>query len=112
MTIHDLAKIGQLILDDGCYDDRQIVPASWLQISTTSKTSNDFCRYGYFWWLSPENDQQQWVQGFGNGGQRLAINHELNTVVVIFAGNYNKPDFWELPNKLLEQFVTPAILQK
>jgi CubicO group peptidase (beta-lactamase class C family) len=33
LKIHDLARIGQLILDDGLHDDKQIVPAEWLASS-------------------------------------------------------------------------------
>ena len=105
----DLAKIGQLIVQNGVYDGRQVVPADWLERSFTPRAETGRgLRYGYFWWLAPEGDPPAWVAGFGNGGQRLGVAPETGLVVVVFAGNYNQPDAWQLPVKILEDFVLPA----
>ncbi len=99
MRPRDLAKIGQLVLDRGTWGDSQLVPSEWLDQSFTPRArAGDVREYGYHWWLGKSrNNDQPWISAFGNGGQRLFIvpSHEL--VIVITAGNYNKPGNWKLP---------------
>ncbi len=109
LNVHDLAKIGQVVVNGGAMDGRQIIPASWLEDSLTPWADTGELRYGYFWWLSPEGDPPIWVAGFGNGGQRLWINRNLGLVAVVFAGNYNKADAWKLPVEIIIDFVLPAL---
>jgi CubicO group peptidase (beta-lactamase class C family) len=51
-----LAKLGQLVLDDGVWQGQQIVSAGWIK-EMTSRHNPDgmwfgFARgYGYLWWL-------------------------------------------------------------
>jgi CubicO group peptidase (beta-lactamase class C family) len=106
----DLAKIGQLVLDRGRWNGRQIVPAEWLEESFKPRASvEDGLQYGYQWWLgqSPE----PWIAGFGNGGQRLSIVPGRDLVVVIMAGNYNAPDSWKLPAAIMSEILMPALRQ-
>ncbi len=112
LNAHDLARIGQMILENGQYDGKQIVPAEWLSASFwPSSDLRDGLRYGYFWWLAPTGSPPNWVAGFGNGGQRLTINKRAGVVLVVFAGNYNQADAWHLPVKLTTEFVIPALEQ-
>ena len=108
----DLARIGQLVLDGGRHDGRQIVPAEWLSEAFTPRTSLDELRYGYQWWLSAGGTPPDWVAGFGNGGQRLTVQESIGLVVVVYAGNYNKPDAWKIPVKVIMDFVAPAVRKR
>lgn len=115
LNIHDLAKIGQLVLQNGKFGDRQIMPASWLQESFTARSNlQTGLRYGYFWWLAPASwgDPPSWVAGFGNGGQRLTIQPTQDLIIAIFAGNYNQKNGWKLPVKIIEEFMVPALKRK
>jgi CubicO group peptidase (beta-lactamase class C family) len=107
----DLAKIGQLVLDGGRWEGRQIVPADWLERSfRTQAKIDDTLDYGYQWWLGPQPaDGQRWVAGFGNGGQRLSVMRRLDLVMVVMAGNYNQPDAWKLPVAIMTEIVIPAV---
>lgn len=109
MRARDLAKIGQLIVDRGRANGRQVVPSAWLDEALAPWADTGELRYGYFWWLSPDGDPPVWVAGFGNGGQRLSLNPGLGVVAVVFAGNYNEPDAWTLPVKIVTEFVAPAL---
>lgn len=57
----DLAKLGQLVLDRGMWDGRQVVSADWVARSTAPQieigeedpVTSGFA-YGYYWWIVPE----------------------------------------------------------
>lgn len=109
LNIHDLAKIGRMILNDGQWEGAQIVPAEWLKASFTPYSNlHSGLRYGYFWWLAPQGDPPVSVAGFGNGGQRLSISKANDMIVAVFAGNYNDPEAWRIPVKILIDFAIPA----
>lgn len=109
----DLAKIGQLVLNQGRWGERELVPARWLHESTKPHAQpEEFLYYGYQWWLGDSSfgdTYTPWVAGCGCGGQRLYILPELALVVVVTAGNYNDPEAWRVPTGVLDQFVLPAI---
>ena len=109
LRARDLAKIGQLLAQKGIYDGNQVVPEDWLTSSFTPRASLGGIRYGYLWWLANWGDPPAWVAGFGNGGQRLTVQPEIDLVIVVFAGNYNEPEAWRLPVRIIENFVIPAV---
>ena len=88
----DMAKIGQLILAGGRWNDRQIVSKAWIETSTTPKLkATDDQLYGYLWWLgrSRLNGREvHWVGALGRGGQSIRIVLELDLVVIVTAGYY------------------------
>ncbi|MEM7524707.1 MAG: serine hydrolase [Pseudomonadota bacterium] len=109
LSIRDLAKIGQMVADDGRVDDAQVVPAAWIDEASAPRADlASGLRYGYFWWLAPVGDPPNWIAGFGNGGQRLSVNRERDIVVVVFAGNYNDQEAWRIPVTVISDFFTPA----
>lgn len=112
LNIHDLARIGQMIVDGGKAGDVQVVPSEWLAASMAPHTSTGELRYGYFWWMPPGDGAPPWIAGFGNGGQRISINRALELVLVVFAGNYNQPDAWKIPVKVSVEFLSPALQEK
>ncbi len=88
----DMAKIGQLVLAGGRWNDRQIVSRAWIETSTAPKLKGtDDMLYGYLWWLgrSRFNGREiQWAGALGRGGQSIRIVPELDLVVVVTAGYY------------------------
>ena len=111
LSIRDLARIGQMVLDGGRVGDLQVVPRDWLEASfqPRAQVETDGLQYGLHWWLAPKGNPYGWVAGFGNGGQRLTINPTIGLVVAVFAGNYNQPDAWRLPMKVVTDFLVPAL---
>lgn len=89
----DLAQIGQLLLQRGQWQGRQIVPAAWIDESLLARVdTGDGLRYGYQWWsgmVEAAGGSHRWHAGFGNGGQRLYVVPALELVVVITAGGYD-----------------------
>ena len=107
----DLAKMGQLILNKGVWNEQQVVSSEWLDASFQPHAqTTDELQYGYQWWLGSMRDSgEPWISGFGNGSQRLVVIPSLELVVVITAGNYNQAQQWKLPVKLMTEFILPAI---
>ena len=77
----DLARIGQMVLNGGRWEGRQIVSEDWLAQSFETRVNVDVgIDYGYQWWLSPEHAEgPPMIAGMGNGGQRLFIVPEHST---------------------------------
>lgn len=96
----DMAKIGQLVLQNGRWADNQVVDEAWIRESTSFKVQvrgDGRCgrQYGYFWWLGAfceDATSVPFVLGDGNGGQRIFIVPDLDLVVVTTAGLYNGDD--------------------
>lgn len=110
MRAPDLAKIGQLIVDGGMYKGNQIVSEKTLADMLKPRTQvNESIQYGHFWYLLGPVEKPVLAAAFGNGGQRLSVNADKSLVTVIFAGNYNQPDDWKLPVKVIEDYIVPEL---
>ncbi len=48
-TVREFAKFGYLYLNEGNWDGEQVVPAQWVEDSTSPAVAH----YGYQWWLLP-----------------------------------------------------------
>jgi CubicO group peptidase (beta-lactamase class C family) len=88
----DMAKIGQLVLSGGRWNERQIVSKAWIEASTAFKLkATDGLSYGYLWWLGRTKINERevdWIGALGRGGQSIRIVPELDLVVVVTAGYY------------------------
>jgi CubicO group peptidase (beta-lactamase class C family) len=118
----DLARIGVMMLKGGAWGERRIVPAQWIERSTSPMVDIDEIRqYGYQWYLGkfgftvstrPRWDRSQlervWYAA-GNGGQRLFVFPGLDLVVAITAGNYDTPDQGVPPTRVVREVVLPAL---
>ena len=122
MVPRDLARFGVMMLKGGMWRDRQVVPAQWIQRSTTPMVDIDESRqYGYQWYLGkfgftistrPRWDRSQLERAWyaaGNGGQRLYVFPGLDLVVAITAGNYDTPDQGVPPTRVIREVVLPAV---
>lgn len=79
----DMAKIGQLVLNGGTYENQRIVSESWINRSLQVYTRSIFnpYRYGYMWWKEQIGGIDSWF-AWGFGGQYIFTFPELNAVVV------------------------------
>jgi len=99
----DLAKIGQLILQNGEWDRVQIVSREWIEESTKAYIKTDIKNesYAYQWWI----DDGGWVMAIGDEGQYLIIDPKLE-LVTVFLSKLEENDFF-LPYKLYTDFIIP-----
>jgi CubicO group peptidase (beta-lactamase class C family) len=94
----DLLKFGQLFLNGGRWQGRQVVSRAWVNRSTSHQiTTPDGGSDGYGWHrhaLRVGDRSYQAYEANGNGGQFLIVVPELELVAVITAGNYNQYRIW------------------
>jgi CubicO group peptidase (beta-lactamase class C family) len=123
MTPRDLARIGLMMLNGGMWHDRRVVPVDWIERSTSPMVEVDEIRqYGYHWYLGKfaftvstgprwnRSRLERFWSAIGNGGQRLFVFPGLDLVVAITAGNYDTPDQWVPPTRVIREVVLPSIL--
>lgn len=113
MRPRDLAKIGQMVLDRGTWQGKQVVAADWVAQSTAPQINGEFLYfYGYQWWLGRslvDHREVDWVAGVGLGGQRLYIVPDKRIVVAVNAGLYDKPLQAAVGNIVLNRYVLRAL---
>ena len=84
----DMAKLGQLYLNKGKWNGKQIVPQKWVEESTIPQIMTgreDSTYYGYQLWI---NEDRVGSYAFnGMLGQNVFIYPDINMVVVTNAGN-------------------------
>lgn len=93
LTARDLAKFGQLILNEGQWRGRQVLSREWMRSSTLQIQARDPIR-GYLWWLkandlksqteakSSSGDFIRYVSSDGEFGQYLIVDLLKRLVVV------------------------------
>ncbi|NIP78407.1 MAG: serine hydrolase, partial [Gemmatimonadetes bacterium] len=92
ISARDLARFGQLYLQEGRWNGRQVVPAGWIAESTRPVTRfEDGDGYGYMWWTYragsapasiPHIGRYDTYMARGTGSQALWVIPEAGLVIV------------------------------
>lgn len=131
---HDMAKLGMLYLRKGKWGEQQIVPARWVEQSTTAHSFPKKYRYirkengkvdyvasggvwiftnllrpfadgyGYQWWL----DKSGMYSAIGVGGQYIMVVPWAN-LIAVFTSKLSAVDSF-IPPKMLKKYILPAIV--
>lgn len=121
MYPRDMAKIGLLSLNDGCWNGEQIVSKEWIKISTKPHvTESEFFDYGFQWWHRSKQNKSWWDSplhgsknehdmflALGYGGQYIMVIKDLNMVIVITSSDNNESNglaFTKIP-MIIEEVV-------
>jgi CubicO group peptidase (beta-lactamase class C family) len=108
VTPRELAKFGLLYLQDGRWNDRQLVPAAWVEASMTSQVdAGASYSYGYDFWLRDIAGHHV-AMAWGSGGQMIYIVEDLDLVVVMTTNtrDFDQDSFNGL--SVIENHVLPA----
>lgn len=81
LTARDMAKVGQLYLNGGVWQDKQIIPAPWVAASTTEHSRWGQLSYGYLWWMI--DPEAHCYAALGDGGNVIYVNETQRLVVSI-----------------------------
>lgn len=87
LSARDLARIGQMMLNKGRWKGIQVVPADWVEKSTSASTVfPGGGGFGYMWWVENESQSPKVYKGAfsarGLEGQRITVIPQLDMVVV------------------------------
>ncbi len=83
LSTRDMAKIGQLYLNEGVWNEKQIVSKEWVRESTRehSRWAKEDLPYGYLWWTKIANG----YAAMGDSGNIIYVNSKDNLVISIAA---------------------------
>jgi CubicO group peptidase (beta-lactamase class C family) len=116
ISARDLARFGQLYLQDGHWGDRQVVPVEWVRESFKVRSvTGTGMGYGYLWWIYepgalgasyPVLDRMPVYLARGTGGQTLFVLPQADMVIVHRADTDNGrsvpgPAIWQLVERLV-----------
>lgn len=113
MLPRDMAKIGEMMLNRGRWEGRQIVSSAWVAESTRQQSAPDQYPYGFYWHLT--NAQHRHVRGadgymaLGQGGQVIAVFPILDLVVVTTSQNWHSSGLTAMPFDLFDKYILPAV---
>ena len=94
MSTRDLAKFGQLYLNNGQWGNKQLISKSWIKQSTMAQTKSENMgrfsskgSYGFLWWRSAILDIDYFYAS-GAGGHRIIIVPDYDMVFVHRVNTY------------------------
>ncbi|MCI9574556.1 serine hydrolase domain-containing protein [Acetatifactor aquisgranensis] len=83
LTTMDMAKLGQLYLNEGHWNGRQVISDQWIFESTQVQSvwKARHLKYGYLWWVIDEAEHS--YAALGDGGNAIYVNVKDKIVVAI-----------------------------
>ena len=79
LTPREMARIGQLCVQNGVWNGERIVSADWIAQSTREQSRWGNLAYGYLWWVLDANR----FAALGDGGNVIYGNRSNNMVIAI-----------------------------
>ncbi|SNR16746.1 serine hydrolase domain-containing protein [Tenacibaculum jejuense] len=116
----DFAKYGQLYKNKGTWKDKQILNEKWVEKTLSKQVSlanigleNEY--YGFLFWnktYTVNNKTYEVSYCSGRGGNKIFIFKDIPFVVVITASAYNAPNAHSNVDKMMEEYILPAVIDK
>lgn len=110
MRPRDMLKLGLLVLNNGQWQDQQLVSTNWID----ELHDHLFPFYGYFWWYKTfvstdaSYPDTKAMYASGNGGQEIWIIPELELVMVFTANNYN---LGSVSHRIIRDYLLPVMYE-
>lgn len=114
----DFAKYGQLYKNKGKWNGKQIITEKWVDKSLSKhvdRLNDDNGFYGYLFWnkiYSVNGKDYEVYFCTGNGGNKIFIFKDIPFVIVITASAYNLPYAHSNVDKMMVEYILPAIIEK
>jgi CubicO group peptidase (beta-lactamase class C family) len=109
----DLARLGQLVLDGGAWQGRQLIPVDYVRAMVSEQArTDDGSAYGYQWWglTFPVDGRETTVWAMsGNGGNYVFVLPEKKLVAVITSSAYNRSFAHPQSRRIFTGFLLPAL---
>lgn len=113
LTPRDMVKIGQLVLQSGKWNHRQVVPATWIKDMSDHQAGSR--KYRHQWWLEDLSVGEQHVRvvaAYGKGGQSIFVFPQQDAVVVLTAGHYDNNKAAGARKDLMRKSILPVLLTR
>lgn len=99
-SARDLERTGLMLLNDGTWSGKQILPASWIAESSYSYSRTNYddalSGYGYLWWIAKENTAgaakpvpPDAFTAAGAGGHYMTVIPSLRMLVIVHVDDEN-----------------------
>lgn len=114
----DFAKYGQLYKNNGIWNGKQVLTKKWVNKSLSKQLSQSNAgikdgHYGYLFWnktYTVANKKYEVSFANGRGGNKIFIFKNIPFVIVITSSAYNTPNAHSNIDKMMTQYILPAIL--
>lgn len=110
----DMAKIGQLMLNKGQWNDVQIISPEWVSESTQAHTTvMPGIRYGYQWWRETQPILLESVEPYfaaGYGGQLITVYPDQNMIIIVTGQTANHDENISRFIYLRNNYLLPAAI--
>lgn len=109
----DLAKLGELALDGGRWQGRQVISSAWItQMLTPHAQAREDADYGYLWWCFRfpvhGGEETAWAMS-GNGGNYVFVMPSRQLVAVITSTAYNQRNAHAQSQEIFREYVLKAL---
>ena len=114
ITARDAAHFGLLYLNQGAYQDQQILSSDWVEASLARYSTGIYGEglgrymrdigYGYFWW-SARSGAHDFNFAWGHGGNLIVLVPDLDLVIVTTADNLSGvfgEEAWEKESAIID----------
>lgn len=110
----DMAKLGQLMLDEGRWQGRQVVPASWIRQMSTASPQATAQDYGYYCWINHIVESEPEFGAMGFKGQFITVLPKERAVVVMTAilptdGGLRTGTYLNMYRRMVNDYILPAM---
>jgi len=110
----DLLKLGQLYLNGGRWQGRQVISESWVHRSVSPHANaREDTDYGYLWWLQTFHVSGRNIPTYGmygTGGNKVYVLPGQGVVVVVTTTNFRVSGAGALTDRLFTSLIVPAVL--
>ncbi len=108
----DLAKMGQLVLDGGRWEGKQVISADYIKAMTSPHAqARDDAEYGYLWWHFhfdvDGKDVAAWSMS-GNGGNYVLFVPQWRLVAVVTSKAYNQRYAHPQSREIISDYILKA----
>lgn len=103
MSARDLAKFGTLILHNGRYNKKQLLPSNWFNYC--NDTLHRCCeedKYCMGWYYSVDDNNSDVYYAAGFNGQIMLINETRNVIIIRLGKDRGGVDWYPIMKKLSE----------
>jgi CubicO group peptidase (beta-lactamase class C family) len=104
ISFNSLIKISQILLNDGFFNNNEIISNNWINISTSNgiPTDLEYGNYGYGWWITTYKGDHIY-RALGSGGQQILIYRKKGIKIIVSTDS-------RIFNNLESQILTSKIL--